>query len=49
MRELTFAKVFTKMTRMLHELSQSIWFDDITRDLSNDGTLRRYREKARAA
>jgi transaldolase len=30
------------MTRKLHELGQSIWLDNITRDLLNDGTLRRY-------
>jgi transaldolase len=29
-------------TRKLHELGQSIWLDNITRDLLNDGTLRRY-------
>ena len=29
-------------TRMLHELGQSIWLDNITRDLLNDGTLQRY-------
>jgi transaldolase len=38
-----------KMTRMLHEPGQSIWLDDITRDLLNDGALRRCIEKARAA
>jgi transaldolase len=38
-----------KMTRKLHELGQSIWLDNVTRDLLNDGTLRRYIEKARAA
>src|SRR4029450_1953203 len=31
-----------KTTRKLHELGQSIWLDNITRDLLNDGTLRRY-------
>jgi transaldolase len=29
-------------TRKLHELGQSIWLDNITRDLLNNGTLRRY-------
>jgi len=29
-------------TRKLHELGQSIWLDNITRDLLNEGTLRRY-------
>jgi transaldolase len=31
-----------KTTRKLHELGQSIWLDNITRDLLNGGTLRRY-------
>jgi transaldolase len=31
-----------KTTRKLHELGQSIWLDNITRELLNDGTLRRY-------
>jgi transaldolase len=31
-----------KTTRKLHELGQSIWLDNITRDLLNDGTLRHY-------
>jgi len=31
-----------KTTRKLHELGQSIWLDNITRDLLNDGTLRTY-------
>ena len=31
-----------KTTRKLHELGQSIWLDNITRDLLNDGTLQRY-------
>src|SRR5512136_3051677 len=31
-----------KATRKLHELGQSIWLDNITRDLLNDGTLRAY-------
>lgn len=29
-------------TRALSELGQSLWFDNITRDLLDDGTLRRY-------
>jgi len=29
-------------TRKLHELGQSIWLDNITRELLNEGTLRRY-------
>ena len=29
-------------TRALAELGQSLWFDNITRDLLDDGTLRRY-------
>lgn len=31
-----------KATQLLHNLGQSIWLDNITRDLLNDGTLKRY-------
>jgi transaldolase len=31
-----------KATRSLHDLGQSLWLDNITRDLLDDGTLRRY-------
>jgi transaldolase len=31
-----------KPTRMLHELGQSLWLDNITRELLNSGTLKRY-------
>src|SRR5260221_14411583 len=31
-----------KATRQLHELGQSLWLDNITRDLLNSGTLQRY-------
>jgi transaldolase len=31
-----------KPTRMLHDLGQSLWLDNITRDLLTTGTLRRY-------
>jgi len=31
-----------KATRQLHELGQSLWLDNITRDLLTDGTLRGY-------
>src|SRR5271168_643795 len=31
-----------KATQMLHDLGQSIWLDNITRDLLNSGTLERY-------
>jgi len=31
-----------KPTQALHELGQSIWLDNITRDLLDDGTLKRY-------
>jgi transaldolase len=34
-----------KTTRKLHELGQSLWLDNITRDLLNDGTLARYIEE----
>lgn len=32
-------------TRRLHELGQSLWLDNITRDLLDSGTLRRYCEE----
>jgi len=31
-----------KTTRQLHELGQSLWLDNITRGILNDGTLQRY-------
>ncbi len=31
-----------KATQQLHDLGQSIWLDNITRDLLNSGTLKRY-------
>jgi transaldolase len=31
-----------KTTQLLHNLGQSLWLDNITRDLINSGTLRRY-------
>jgi transaldolase len=31
-----------KATQQLHNLGQSLWLDNITRDLLNDGTLERY-------
>ena len=31
-----------KATKALHDLGQSIWLDNITRDLLNSGTLKRY-------
>jgi transaldolase len=31
-----------KATQLLHNLGQSIWLDNITRDLLNSGTLKRY-------
>ncbi len=31
-----------KATKLLHNLGQSIWLDNITRDLLNNGTLQRY-------
>jgi transaldolase len=31
-----------KATQALHDLGQSIWLDNITRDLLDDGTLKRY-------
>ena len=34
-----------KSTRLLHNMGQSLWLDNITRDLLNTGTLRRYIEE----
>jgi transaldolase len=31
-----------KPTQQLHDLGQSLWVDNITRDLLTSGTLRRY-------
>src|SRR5262245_15630302 len=31
-----------KATQMLHDLGQSLWLDNITRDLLDTGTLKRY-------
>ena len=31
-----------KATQQLHDLGQSLWLDNITRDLLDSGTLRRY-------
>jgi transaldolase len=31
-----------RATQLLHEKGQSLWLDNITRDLLNDGTLKRY-------
>lgn len=34
-----------KATQRLHDLGQSLWLDNITRDLLDDGTLKRYIEE----
>ena len=34
-----------KATQALHGLGQSIWLDNITRELLSSGTLRRYLEE----
>lgn len=34
-----------KSTQALHDLGQSLWLDNITRDILDDGTLRRYIEE----
>jgi transaldolase len=31
-----------KPTKLIHDLGQSLWLDNITRDLLNSGTLQRY-------
>src|SRR6188768_185127 len=40
--EHTGAGATMKATQRLHELGQSIWLDNITREMLVDGTLRRY-------
>jgi transaldolase len=37
-------KTKMKATKLLHNLGQSLWLDNITRDLLNTGTLKRYIE-----
>jgi transaldolase len=39
---LNFGGETMKATQLLHNLGQSIWLDNITRDLLNTGTLKRY-------
>jgi transaldolase len=34
-----------KATQILHDLGQSLWLDNITRDLLNSGTLKRYSDE----
>src|SRR6201988_1608229 len=34
-----------KPTQKLHDLGQSLWLDNITRDLLSSGTLQRYRDE----
>jgi len=34
-----------KATQLLHNLGQSLWLDNITRELINSGTLKRYRDE----
>jgi transaldolase len=34
-----------KPTQTLHDRGQSLWLDNITRDMLNDGTLKRYRDE----
>jgi transaldolase len=34
-----------KATQLLHNLGQSLWLDNITRDLLDSGTLKRYIEE----
>jgi transaldolase len=31
-----------RATQLLHDLGQSLWLDNITRDLLDDGALKRY-------
>ena len=39
---ITFGGCKMKATQQLHDLGQSLWLDNITRDLLNSGTLKRY-------
>ena len=39
---ITFGGCKMKATQKLHDLGQSLWLDNITRDLLNSGTLKRY-------
>ena len=34
-----------KSTQQLHDIGQSLWLDNITRELLTSGTLRRYRDE----
>ena len=34
-----------RATQLLHDLGQSLWLDNITRDLLDGGTLKRYIDK----
>jgi transaldolase len=34
-----------KPTQKLHDLGQSLWLDNITRDVLNNGKLRQYRDQ----
>jgi transaldolase len=34
-----------KPTQKLHDLGQSLWLDNITRDVLNNGKLRQYRDE----
>jgi transaldolase len=34
-----------KATQKLHDIGQSLWLDNITRELLTSGTLRRYRDE----
>lgn len=38
-------KVIMNKTKLLHDLGQSLWLDNITREMLDDGTLRRYTDE----
>ena len=38
-------KVIMNKTKLLHDLGQSLWLDNITREILDDGTLRRYTDE----
>src|SRR5260370_31843151 len=42
MAEYPVRRISMKVTKRLHDLGQSLWLDNITREILDNGTLRRY-------
>src|SRR5882672_2754671 len=42
MPEYPVRRISMKVTKRLHDLGQSLWLDNITREILDNGTLRRY-------